>query len=477
MKKTLNASPGDWKPALLALPSLLLAAGCTAVGPEPKAVAPQAPAHFTGHSESSSLALPKEGRWWGVFQDPVLDRLVERALQQSPSLEAIAARVDEARARLGLSRAAGRPSLTLSGSSRLVGESSERVLPIPNNPIRYRDSGDSWRAALDASWEPDLWGRIQRGRQAAEARLEASLADEAGARLALQSEVAAVYLNFAGLYEEGLVLTRSLESRRQTVELLQVRLRGGLSNEAELFRAKAELAATEAELTELSRRRDNAANTLAFLCAGSLEDLGLPKQSFLPKPPAIPEGLPLEMLQRRPDVAAAEALLRARTADIGVAMAARYPAIRLTAGGGVESHALGELLNRPAQFWQLGPVLSLPVLDGGRTKAELAAAEAAAKAAIADHRQRCLVALREVEEALNDRTRLQEAETLLKQAAQAAKEAESLLQGRYQSGLNTYLEVLDAQRSALQAERALAANQSALLAATVRLIRALGGGW
>ncbi len=476
-----------------ALP-LLSTSGCRTVGPEFRPPAPPATAqsfvNAPGRAAASpddtgaagsilppAPAAPAEGNWWTLLGDAELDRLEARALENSPSLVLVAARIAESRARLGLARADERPALSTTDSARLAGESSERTLPIPTRPVTYRDAGDSYRLSLDASWEPDLWGRIRRSVEAARAQLEAGEADARAARLVLTADLAAAYIGLRGLEAEADILARTRTLRADSLSLLSSRHSAGLAPETEVHRARAELAALDAEQADLGRRHALALNSVALLCGSSVSELQLQPTGRLPAVPRVPAGIPADVLRRRPDIAAAEALLHARTAEIGVAEAARYPTIRLTAGGGFESPDLLALLDRPSQFWQLGPSLTLPILDGGRTRANLAAAQARADAARADHRQKCLVALREVEDALVDLRQLAAQAGHLAQARDSAGEALRLLRSRHEAGLISYLEVVDAERSQLQFERSLVQNSGARAAASLRLIRALGGAW
>ena len=466
-------------PFVCAIAGVLLA-GCASLGPDYKAPGAQAPVAFKnapGLATTPSISSQVES-WWTVFGDPTLDRLETSALANSPSLAAVLARVDEARARLGVIRSDTRPSLSTSGNAKLAGESAERMLPLPGHPITYREKGDSYRLGFDAGYELDLWGRVRRSVESADAQFSASVSDERGARLALTADVAQSYLQLRGLETEAAVLARTLESRREGIAVLQARARAGYSNELDLERARSDLASVEAESAEQSRRLEQLVNALAVLTGEAPSAFSHEREvGKLPAIPSIPSGLPADILKRRPDLASSEATLHARMAEIGVAEAARYPSIRLTGSAGFESPDLGSLLQRPAQFWQLGPTLSLPILDGGRSKANIQVAKARAEAARADHRQRTLQALREVEDALVDLRQQAEQAAAFERGQTAASLALQLAQTRYDRGMANYLEVLDAQRSTLQFERNQAQIGSSRLASTVRLIRALGGTW
>ena len=463
------------------VPVVVLAPGCRTVGPEyarPEMATPAAFKHVPAAGAAAATPVPA-GAWWRVFADPVLDRLVDEAVTGSPSLAAAVARVDEARARLGGARAETQILANAGGAARLVGESAERVLPLPGRPVTYRDRGDTYRAAVDAGFELDLWGRVKRAIEGAEAQIAASEADRQAVGLVLTAEVTQAYFGVRTLDSVAAVLGRTLAARREAVDLLRVRFEAGLAPELDLNRARVEVATLEADLADVRRRREQLANALAVLAGKAPADVAAwpGAGGALPPPPVVPAGLPSELLRRRPDVAAGEALLRARTAEVGVAEAARFPTIRLTGSAGFESADLGSLLGRPSQFWQLGPSVSVPLLDGGRVPAGVAAAQARLAAAAAEYRQRGLAAFREVEDALVElRENAAQAEALARAAGAAATVLE-LANLRHARGFATYLEVIEAQRTALQIERAQVEVAGARHAGTVRLIRALGGGW
>ncbi len=462
---------------------LLSLGGCKTVGPDFVAPETKAPSAFKhAPTPDQGVPSPQSGQlesWWTVYTDPALDSLEQKALANNPSLLAVEARVKEARARLGITKADTRLSASTNASSRLLGESSERTLPIPGKPMTYRDSGDTYRASFDASYEFDLWGRVRRSVESAKAQVEAGEADARGARLTLTADLAQTYFLLRGLQSEEAVVARTLASRREAIEVLQARTKAGYLTEMDVQRARTELATLEADAADLTRRREQTLNALAVLTGGDATEPKLASISAaIPRvPPRIPEGIPAQTLRRRPDLAAAEAQLHARMAEIGVAEAARYPSIRLTGGAGFESADLGRLLDRPSQFWQIGPSLSLPLFDGGRIKANVEAAQARAEAARADHRQRTLNALREVEDALVELRQQSEQGAALGRAQEAASTTLTLANTRFDKGLVTYLDVIDAQRSTLQLERTQAQLSLARMASSVRLIRALGGSW
>ncbi len=456
----------------------LLLAACAKSGPDyTKPDYAHVPASFdSAGPQAAATPMQVAGEcWWTVYGDSFLNAAVEAAHRFSPSLELAAARLAEARAVLGASESALEPSLDASAGSQLM-EGPRQSIPIPGSPVSYRVKGDKHRAAIGASYELDLWGRISRSVESAGARLEASEADQRGVRLALEADLAsAVFALRAALAEKSL-LEQTAELRRDWVNLLEERSRAGLSNEMDLARARADLASVEADLASVERLVMRQNHAISALCGMPVADVG--SLGPLPAmPPSLPPGLPVDMLARRPDIAQAEALLHARMAEVGVAEVARYPRIAMTGSAGFENGDLVDLLSRPGQFWQLGPSLSVPLLDGGRQKADLEAARARVEQALAVHRQLTIQALREVEDSLSDLGSMYRRDEALGRAGQAAAEAEEIAHSRHKAGYVTFLELLDARRNLLALERSRVQNSGVMYAASVQLVRALGGGW
>jgi multidrug efflux system outer membrane protein len=459
-----------------------LLAGCRTVGPDFVAPTPEAPAafHHGGEASAAGSAAAAPDAWWTLFADPTLDALQASALRNHPTLAAAAARVEEARAARLLAGADQTVSLSLDAAAQVAGESAERITPLPSGEFRARTRGDHHRVPFLAAYELDLWGRVRRQVESADASFAATKADAAAVRLLLTAEVAATWYQARASAAERTVLARTRDLQRDEIALREARTRAGLSNEFDLARSRRELAQTEGELAAVSAQHDRLLASLASLCGRPLAAVASEAagaRTDESAPPTIPAGLPATVLARRPDVAAASARLHARTAEIGVAEAAFYPSIRLTGAAGFESAELGALLERPSQFWNVGPTLSLPLLDGGRREARLDAARARAAAAEADFRGVVLTALREVEVALIDvRLSREQADARLR-ALDAARDSLALARARHDQGLTSYLEVIDAERGALTAERAWSRQSAETRLALARLAGALGGGW
>jgi NodT family efflux transporter outer membrane factor (OMF) lipoprotein len=461
----------------LALAVTAALAGCGTVGPDfvaPKAI--DTPAYRHAGAALDTARLP--ATWWTVFGDATLNSLEQRALHDSPSVKASAQRLLQAQAQLGVVRAGQRPNVSVSTSVSNSRSSSETSQGIA---FGHRSiEGNNFAVGASLSYELDLWGRVRRVVESADAQALAAQDDRDGVILLLSSQVAGAYWQLRGLDTELAVLKDALASRREAQELVEARFNAGLSNELDVSRTRIERANAEADLQEVQRLRNQVEHGLAVLLGASpsaplvAANAGAP----LPQPPAIPVGLPVSLLGQRPDLAASVANLKAFNAQIGVAAGAFYPSLTLTGNFGYASESLREITSSGAQTFSIGPLaLSLPVFDGGRNRANLALAKARYEEAVANHEGRLLTALREVEDALSDVRQREQQARAQDQARQAAARAVEVAQARYSRGVSTYLDVTDAQRSSLQADRAAAQIGTQRLLAAVAVARSLGGGW
>jgi multidrug efflux system outer membrane protein len=463
-----------------ALGALALAAltGCGTVGSnftEPKALQDAAYRHADA-ARADSARLPAE--WWTVFNDPALNALEQRAVRDNPGVKASAQRLLQAQAQLGVFRAAQAPTVSVGASvanSRSSAETSQG-LALGGRSIK----GNNYALGASLSYELDLWGRVRRVVEAADAQALAAQDDRDGVILLLSAQVATTYWQLRGLDAEMAILNSALASRRESEQLVEARFNGGLSNELDLSRARVERANAEADLHDVQRQRNLLEHSLATLAGVSpsaplIAALG---NAELPQPPAIPVGLPASVLAQRPDLAASVELLRAANAQVGVAEGAFYPSLSLTGNFGYASESLRNLTDGGARQFSVGPLaLSLPVFDGGRNKANLAVSKARYEEALANHEGRLLTALREVEDALSDVQQRQLQGQVQAQSQQAAARAFVVAQARYERGVSNYLDVTDAQRLSLAADRAAAQIRTQRLLAAVAVARALGGGW
>lgn len=452
--------------------SLLTASAAFAVTPEVATPAAFRDADGIAWKTGEPADELVRGDWWKLFADPVLDDLVLRALGNNQDLRAAAARVEQARASAGIARGDYWPQLAL-GSSVTREQTSATTANVQPHSL-----ATTYRAPLVASWELDLFGRVRKLAASARADAEAASANAESFRLALTSDVAATYFTLRALDHELGLVRDSLELRSKAKQLAQARLANGVAAELDVVRAEAELAATEAEVAAVANRRAALQNALAVL-------LGQPAPEFMIEPratvptvfPTVPAGLPSVLLERRPDIAAAERSLAAANARIGVAKAAFFPAISLTGAAGFASAEVDGLFKADSRIWSIGPSIYLPIFQGGRNRANLERSRAAYDESVAQFRQQVLVAFREVQDALTAARLLAEQATAQERALVASRRAVTLVQTRYDAGLVSFLEVIDAQRTALATERGSAQLNALRLNAAVALIKALGGGW
>jgi len=463
--------------------ALPLLGGCHAVGPDyraPDLGAPAAYRHPAPPAAETAAAprLPDPGRWWSAFGDPGLDDLEETALARSPTLASAAAAVAVARAQLRTSQADRLPSVTLNASAQLAGETATQQIPIGRQTLSYRIRGQSYEVPLDASYEFDLWGRVRREIESSGAQLAASEADLRSVALTLTAQVAQTYFQWRATADQMEIVRRTIAFRQDTVQIFDKRYRAQLIDALDLASAREQLADAQADLADLERQHEEDEDALATLTGRPPSDLVLGRSEPLPAAlPAIPAGLPADLLRRRPDLVEAERTLAARTADVGVAQAAKYPTIKLTGSAGFESLELRTLISQPAELWGIGPSVTWPVFDGGRNDAAIAAARARVDGAVADYRGQALTAFREVEDALVD-LRLQREQALADgRAVAAAQETAELSRLRYQHGLINYLDVATAENDLLAARNTQVQIQEAQILSTIALIKSLGGGW
>ncbi|MFH7321002.1 efflux transporter outer membrane subunit [Desulfurivibrio sp. D14AmB] len=466
---------------LLAL--LLLSGGC-ALGPDyqrPELDTPEDYRHAPPVTENGELIslqavppaddLPK-GEWWQLYHDPLLNDLQQRAAAGNRELRVALARLDQARAAARISDADRLPRLDLQPSAQ------RSRTPEDLSPMGTAITTTTITLPLNLGYEIDLWGRLRRQSEAAGADFAASTAEVENFRLLLHGEVARAYFSLWTLDQELELLTKTLELRRENLRLVTSRFSSGLAGRLDVSRAESEAAVTEAEVVMLRQRRAELEHALALLLGETTSRFTLPPiaESGPDVPPVAP-GLPSALLQRRPDVAAAERRLMAASARIGMAKAAFFPSIRLTGAAGYGSNELDRLLNSGNRLWSLGPQISLPIFDGGRNRARLEQARAAYQENLAAYQQTILQAFKEVDDALVALDLLTEQQQAQQRALAATRQSVELSHHRYRAGLVSYLEVIESERTALTLERAALLTTGQQLQANLALIKALGGGW
>ena len=466
----------------MAAVSALLLASCT-VGSDYRPPAVPVPARFAeagGESGEAELAS-----WWRAFGDAELDALVNRAIAQNLDVQTAAARIREARAREVVAGASGQPQVSAEGSVTRQ-RISEHAIPVP--PGAGGGGGafglpgsefTTWRAGFDASWEIDLFGHARRSVEAARSRTGAAEWSRRDVQVSVAAEVASAYLRLRTLQARIANARAELERQQRFERLVAARARGGLVTGQDLEQQRSERSAAAAAIPALEAEAEAEVHALGVLTGDTPEALiaELSRPKALAEVPVVPVGLPSELLRRRPDIRAAERELGAATADIGVATADLYPRFSLTAAPALVSTALTSLLDWGSRSFSVGAAVSWPLLDGGRTRGNIAVANARQEQALIFYRKSVLGALQDVEDALSrvdgDGRQL----TQLQEAASIAGRAEDIARARYRGGLVTLSDVLVAQARRLSLESQVIETKGALARDTAALFKSLGGGW
>ena len=456
-----------------AICSALLLAGCAAVGPDYERPAMDLPGTYPdAPADLAAATVPAE--WWKLYGDARLDELVASALARNADMRIAVARIEEADANLREAGAAFLPEIDLGGTPQRQRISGATATPIPPSiPLVRNDI----RLTLGTSFEIDFWGKLRRALEATRALALGSRYAREVVTLSLTGLTAQAYFSLRSL-DAQIALTRTtLASREEALILVRDRANGGIASDLDVNQAEVARADAAVQLKDLLRQRSLIEHQLGSL-TGRL-DLALPAGDLLtlPMPPLPPAGLPATLLQRRPDILQAEQQLIAANAQIGIARAAMFPTISLTAYAGGQSSALSTVLSSGASIWSLGFGLALPIFDAGRYAARTQAAEARQRQSVANYQKAVETAFREVADALTTLQQTEASEEDLQLRAKAARNALRLARLRYEAGYSAYLEVLDAQRTANDAELTFLRNRQARLAASVDLMKALGGGW
>jgi len=476
-----------------------LCAGCT-VGPQFVPPTPQAPAHWSARAMSSpsepqpmSVVTEQSAQqpaWWAAFNDPLLTSLAQRSLESNLDLRVAVLRIQEARAQRDVTAAGYWPTLSAEaafsrqrlsdttptgalfnsvGNLRLPGGAG---LSIPNPYNQYQLSAD-------ASWEIDLFGRVRRAVEAADAGVQVSIEDRRAVLVSVLADVALNYIQLRGAQSHLLIARDNLATIDELQQLTQQRRDAGMSTDVDVSNASAQSSATRAEVPAFELQVTQNIDQLSLLLGREPEALRAELDSAAPVPPLpdlVPIGLPAELARRRPDVREAEANLHVAIAQSGIAVADLYPRLTLSAMGGFQSETAGELLQWASRFGSIGPTLQLPVFDRGRWKT-VRLYDVRAQQAALGYQRTVLGALHEVENALASYAADQQRRAWLDATVLQDRDVLNLQRQRYESGLATFIEVLDAERSLQQNQELLIDSTTALAVDLVRLYRALGGGW
>jgi outer membrane protein, multidrug efflux system len=422
-------------------------------------------------------AVPR-GEWWTVFGDTTLNDLEHRAADANQNLKAAAARVKEARAINEMTRSSLFPTLDAGFGPTREKDSPASQFEGPNVSV---PSQTLWRAQASASYEVDLFGRVSDSVKASNADAQQSEALFRSVQLTLQADVAQNYFNLRELDAEIDVYAHTVTLRQQALELMQHKFDEGDTSELDVARAKAELATSQSDQMTAQRTRAASEHALAVLMGKVPADFSMAANPLKPVDIDIPAGLPSSLLERRPDIAAAERAMAAANSRIGVAKSAYFPSLSLTGTVGFKSATLGDLFKWSSRAFLLGPLagtaLAVPVFDGGRRKGNLANARAVYDEDAANYRQRVLVAFQEVEDNLSDLRILRDQTRTQDEAVRASTRAAQLSRTQYTEGAVNYLDVIDSERTVLQSQLAAVQLSGTQAVSTVHLIRALGGGW
>ncbi len=456
-----------------AVSGLLLLSGCM-VGPDYQRSAMDLPKTFPEAPAETGAPAPLPADWWKLYGDETLNQLVASALERNADIRLAVARIEEADANLREAGAAYLPEVDLGSSGTRSRSSTATALPLPPGVPVVRNNV---RLAASTSFELDFWGRLRRAVEAVRAQALGTRYARDVVALTLAGVTAQAYFSLRSLDAQLAVTRETLANREESLAYVRARARGGVASDLELSQAQGVRADASAQLRELQRQRILAEHQLGTL-TGRL-DLILPAGDIrrLPTPALPPAGLPSTLLERRPDIRQAEQALIGANAQIGIAKAAMLPTISLTGYYGGESAALSTLLSRGANIWSVGYGLTLPIFDAGRFAARTDAARARERQSLAGYQKAVETAFREVADALATVRETAAAEEDYRVRAEAARRALRLARVRYEAGYSAFLEVLDSQRTANDAELALLRNRQALLSATVDLMKALGGGW
>jgi outer membrane protein, multidrug efflux system len=451
-------------------------AGCM-VGPNYKRPPVEQPLQFKSDATGAS-APPVQADWWQLYTDPDLDNLIATAQASNQTLQQAVARVDQARA---LARVAGSflyPTITADPSYSRTWYSLNRKSANTGNRVTQRITLDNFAIPIDLSYELDVWGRVRRTIESARAQSAATAADLGVVRLTVETDVAQFYYSLRSLDAQVQILSDTVVAYREQVRLLSSQLRAGLVSPIVVSQAEAQLETTLAQQRDTQRARADLEHALAILCGQAAPTFTVaPNPLHAPSPPEVPPGLPSELLARRPDVAVAEQNVVAANAQIGVATANFFPRFTLTATAGLQSFDASSLFTWQSRAASIMPSVSIPIFEGGRLKAQLAATKAAYRETVAAYVNQVLIAYGDVEDALNDLHATSDEVQNLRRAVTASREYLRLANVLFKQGLADYLIVIDAERTLLANQVSLAQMVNLQMGASIRLIKALGGGW
>ena len=464
--------------AMLTATVLVLSLSACAVGPNYRRPATPDVSAFK-EAEGWLPAAPADalerGPWWSLFGDPVLDQLAACVEVSNQNVAQAVAAYAQARALVREQRAALFPSVTLDGGASRSGSSSSNSSSSSGNGGGR--VSNNYQLSLGGSWEPDVWGRLGRAVDGAAAGAQASAADLASARLSAQGELATNYLSLRQTDAQKALLVSTISGYQRSLEITQNRYTAGIAAKTDVLQAQTQLANAQADDAGLLRQRAQLEHAIAVLVGEAPGNFTLPPAAWSPTVPEVPVGVPSTLLQRRPDIAAAERRVAVANEQIGIAKSAYYPNISLRASYGLGASRVADLFSASSSVWSLGLSAAQVLFNAGATSARVEGSEAAHAKAVASYRQTVLTAFQGVEDQLAATRVLLTQQDLRRQASQAADQVEQQVLNRYRSGQVSYTEVITAQATALSARRALVQAMADRQTTAVALIQSLGGGW
>ena len=460
--------------AALAAPLLLL--GCT-VGPDYVRPDVETPAAFKeGWKQAEPRDHENRGKWWEAFRDPLLNGLQEQVDISNQNLAKAEAQFRQASALVESARAAYFPTVT-GGVSTTRSRSSSTTVAQPSSVPVSRGVVTSHNLPFNAAWEADVWGKISRTVEANLAGAQASAADLEAARLSAQAQLAQNYFQLRALDAQQQLLEDTVAAYERSLQLTQNRYTAGVVAKADVVQAQTQLKTTQAQAIDVGVQRAQLEHAIALLVGKPASSFSIPRAPLSAAPPRVPAALPSELLERRPDIAAAERRVAAANAQIGVTKAAFFPSFTLSAGTGFQSATMAQWLTAPSRFWSIGPAISLPIFDGGLRRVLNDQAVAAYDATVAAYRQTVLAGFQEVEDNLAAMRILEQEASVQEEALKSARQSVELTTNQYKAGTVSYLNVIAVQTTALGNERTAVDILNRRLAASVLLVKALGGGW
>ena len=467
----------------LTLSLLVVAPACT-VGPRySRPAAPAAAPDAWKTQPPWQQAAPKDtipkGAWWQIFGDDTLNQYEEQLLQANQSLAAARDRLDQARSLARIATAAYFPQISTdpnavrqrgSGNRPVNGASSAVIQPRPYTQNVYN-------IPFSLNYEVDLFGRVRKNVEAANASLQSTAADLGNVQLVLSAELAADYFTLRELDAEYQVVEQSVEYQRKALDLVQRRHEGGVASGLEVAQEATLLDSTVSQASLVQQSRAQYEHAIAVLVGQPASSFNVPVAPLKAIPPPVPLGVPSDVLERRPDIASLEREIAYENAQVGLARTAFYPHVTLSGAGGLQSTAITSLFNAPSLFWSLGADALEPIFQGGRNRANLAATRAAYQEAVANYRQSVLTAFQQVEDGISNLSTLSQALTTQAAAVEDARRALEIANNRYVGGVTSYLDVITAQTTLLNSQRLQTQLLGQQMVSSVYLVKALGGGW